>query len=119
MCKLLSREDYVSIVELLKRAEDAKNLLDFMLHLLRNRCLSSPNATMDINQRARRLMFKIITKMPIMPNSLFVTGVSMPANREYIGGGGFGHILKGELKGDAVALKTLYKSDNDVVRCLF
>jgi hypothetical protein len=103
----------------LKHVEDAKNLLDFMLHLLRNRGLSSPDATMDINQRARRLMFKIISKMPIMPSSLFVTGVSIPANREYIGGGGFGQILKGELKGDAVALKVLYKADNDVVRYLF
>ena len=43
----------------------------------------------------------------------------MPANREYIGSGGFGQILKGELRGDAVALKVLYKTDNDVVRCLF
>ena len=41
----------------------------------------------------------------------------MPANREYIGRGGFGNILKGELKGEAIALKVLYKPDNDVVRC--
>jgi len=64
-------------------------------------------------------MFKIISKMPIIPTSLFVTGVSMPVNREYIGGGGFGQILKGKLKGGAVALKLLYKTDNEVVRCLF
>ena len=64
-------------------------------------------------------MIKIISKMPVMPSFLFVTGVSMPANREYIGGGGFGHILKGELKGKAVALKVLYKTDNDVVCCSF
>ncbi|KAF8333298.1 WD40-repeat-containing domain protein [Amanita rubescens] len=117
ICKLLLREDYVSVVGQLKHAEDAKNLLDFMLHLLRNRWLSSPNATMDINQRARRLMFKIISKMPIIPSSLFVTGVSMPVNREYIGGGGFGQILKGELSGKAVALKLLYKTDNGVAFC--
>ena len=90
-----------------------------MLHLLHERCLSSPDAIIDLNRRARRLMIKIISKMPVMPSFLFVTGVSMPANREYIGGGGFGHILKGELGGEAVALKVLYKTDNDVVCCSF
>ena len=43
----------------------------------------------------------------------------MSANREYIGGGGFGDILKGELRGEVVALKVLYKTDNDVVCCSF
>ena len=60
-------------------------------------------------------MIKIISKTPVMPSSLFVTGVSMPAIREYIGEGGFGHILKGESRGKAVALKVLYKTDDDVV----
>ncbi|KAF8351953.1 WD40-repeat-containing domain protein [Amanita rubescens] len=117
LCKLLSKEDYVSIAGQLEHASDAKNLLDLMLRSLHERYLSSPDATIDVNQRARRLMIKIISKMPVMPNSLFVTGVIMPAHREYIGGGGFGHILKGELRGKAVALKVLYKTDHDVAFC--
>ena len=39
----------------------------------------------------------------------------MPAEHDYIGGGGFGHVYKGELGGTAVALKVLYKSNNSVV----
>ncbi len=39
----------------------------------------------------------------------------MPEKRDYIGSGGFGRIFKGELQGAAVALKVLYKSDNNVV----
>ncbi|KAF8333300.1 kinase-like domain-containing protein [Amanita rubescens] len=88
-----------------------------MLHSLHERCLSSPDTAIHLNRRARRLMIKIVSKMPVMPSSLFVTGVNVPANREYIGGGGFGHILKGELRGEAVALKVLYKTDNDVAFC--
>ena len=95
LCKLLSKKDYHSIAGQLKHASDVKNLLDFMLHLLDERCLSSRDATIDLNRRARRLMIKIISMMPVMPSSLFLTGVSMPANREYIGSGGFGHIIKG------------------------
>jgi len=47
----------------------------------------------------------------------------MAAELEYIGSGGFGRVFIGELRGAAVALKVLYKSDNDVVgrwhRCCY
>ena len=39
----------------------------------------------------------------------------MPAECDHIGSGGFGRVFIGELQGAAVALKVLYKSDNDVV----
>jgi hypothetical protein len=98
------------------RDRDVKNLLDFMLYLLRNRCLSNPpDTSIDIKKRARRLMFKIISNMPVVPPSLMVTQVRMPAERDYIGSGGFGRIFKGELQGNTVALKVLYRSGNNVV----
>lgn len=60
-------------------------------------------------------MLKIISRMPVIPRSLIVTGVSMPTERDYIGGGGFGRVFRGELQGTAVALKVLYKPNNNVV----
>ncbi len=113
--RILYREDYLGVAEHLSQAPDIQNLLDFLLHLLRDRHLSNSDPTIDVNVRARRLMFKLNSKMPVIPPSLIVTGVSMPANRDYIGSGGFGRVFIGELQGAAVALKVLYKSDNDVV----
>ena len=108
-------KDYVKIAEQLNDASDVNNMLDFILCLVVNDHLSNTNATLsDANWRARRLMFKVITKTPVVPTSLIVTGVSMPAEQHYVGGGGFGHVYKGELRGTAVALKVLY-SNNIVV----
>jgi hypothetical protein len=110
-------KDYVKITEQLSDTEsDVNNMLDFILHLVCNNRLSNPNATLpDANWRARRLMIKVITKTPVIPTSLLLTGVIRPAESEYIGAGGFGHVYKGELRGRAVALKVLYKADNSVV----
>ena len=108
--------DYVKIAEQLNDASDVNNMLNFILCLVVNGHLSNPNATLsDANWRARRLMVKVIAKTPVVPTSLIVTGVCMPAEHDCIGGGGFGHVYKGELKGTAVALKLLYKSNNSVV----
>ncbi len=95
------------------------NLLEFILHVLRHRYLSNPD---DISQRARRLMFKIISKTPVVPRSFIVTGISMPDKRDYIGRGGYGNVFKGKHCGTVVALKVLYKNDaNNLVssQCLF
>ena len=109
-------KDYVKIAEQLNDASDVNNMLNFILYLVVNGHLSNKNTTSsDANWRARRLMIKVITKTPVVPTSLIVTGVSMPAEHDYIGGGGFGHVYKGELGGTAVALKVLYKSNNSVV----
>jgi hypothetical protein len=39
----------------------------------------------------------------------------MPAERDYIGSGGYGRVYKGNLHGAVVALKVLYKSDSNTV----
>ena len=62
-------------------------------------------------------MLKVIKKMPVLPESLNVTEIRIPAQHDYIGHGGFGHVFKGELRGDIVALKLLYKADNNIVSC--
>ena len=113
--KLLFTDDYISVAGQISNASDVINILDLMLYLLRNGHLSNFDAKLDTNSRARRLMMKIITKTPVMPRSLFVTEVSMKSNREYIGGGGFGHVFKGKLGGEAVALKVLYKTHDNIV----
>ena len=116
ICEILRREDYVCLATQIDDPLDASHLLDFILDMLHNHRISS-SAT-DITRRARRFMLKIISKMPIIPPSLIVTGVSIPVDRDYIGCGGFGRIFKGDLQGEVVALKVLFKSDNQVV-CLF
>ena len=58
-------------------------------------------------------MLKVIQKTPVLPESLNVTGIRIPA-QHYIGRGGFGQVFKGELRGEIVALKLLYKADNNI-----
>ena len=117
MYKLLSGEDYLSGAAKLDRTSDSQNLLDFILHMmLRYRLLPNyQDESVDFHRRGRRFMFKIISKMPVVPSSLIVTGVNKPTEQDYIGGGGFGRVYKSELKGEAVALKVLFKSDNNAV----
>ncbi|KAF8339465.1 kinase-like domain-containing protein [Amanita rubescens] len=113
VCEILSGEDHVDLAARLDCPSDAENLLDLLLHLLRNCLLPNQNDSVDFNRRARRFMFKIVSETPVMPYSLIVTGVSMPAERDYIGGGGYGRVYKGDLHGAVVALKILYRSDNN------
>ena len=105
--ELLSREDYVDVVADINNASDARDLLDFMIGLLCNGHLSNSGIQSEAS-RARRLMLKIATKTPVNPKSLFVTGVTWQDNFDYIGYGGFGVVIKGELGGAVVALKLLY-----------
>ena len=99
ICKLFSRDDYVSFAERLCDASDAKNLLDFILHLLREGRLTNMDGTVDFTQQGRRFMLKVITKTPVIPESLIITGISMPAERDRIGCGGFVRLFKGKQGG--------------------
>ena len=94
---------------------DVLNFLDFILHLLRDRRLTSQGAITDFDRRARRLMIKIISTNPVIPQSLIVTEVKVPSKRDYIGGGAYGGVCKGELQGKIVALKVLYRANDNVV----
>ncbi len=91
----------------INNASDARDLLDFMLRLLCDGHLSNSGIQSEAS-RARRLMLKIATKTPVIPRSLFVTGVTGLDHFDYIGYGGFGVVIKGELRGAVVALKLLY-----------
>ena len=115
LCYVLYPEDYISVVGRLRKISDVLNLLDFIFHLLRDRRLTSRDTTIDFNRRARRLMFKVISKNPVIPRSLIVTDVKVPDKRDYIGRGGFGGVFKGELHGKIVALKVLHRTDDNVV----
>ncbi|KAF8730338.1 hypothetical protein AX14_005639 [Amanita brunnescens Koide BX004] len=116
ICKLFSREDYVSFAAQVTNISVAKDLLDFILHLLHDPRLMTLNGTMDIKRRGRRFIMKVITKTPVIPESLIVTGIKT-AEHDHVGRGGFGHVFMGELQGNAVALKVLYKADNNVAFC--
>jgi len=87
-----------------------------MLHLLRDHRLLNQDPTgINIDQRARRFMVKVISNIPVIPPSLIVTGVDMPVERHYIGAGGFGRVFRGELRGAPIVLKVLYKTGNNIV----
>ena len=118
MYKLFSRDDYHTFAAQLTHAPDAENMLDFILEVLRDddRYIPDDHETM-VRRRGRRFMLKVIKKTHVLPESLNVTGIRIPA-QHYIGRGGFGQVLKGELRGDIVALKLLYKADNNIASCL-
>ena len=102
MHQLLSCEDYIDAATHIKNASDAKNVLEFILCLLRD------FKSWEANHWALgRLMLKIVTNMPVIPESLFISGVIV--KEEFVGLGGYGTVIKGELQGAAVALKLLTK----------
>jgi hypothetical protein len=118
MRTFLFTRNYANVTSQLIDDSDVENLLDFMLYLLGNGRLSNPDAPDDTNRRARRLMFKIVMKSPIIPRSLYVTGVNVKVDPDYINHGGFGFVFKGELRGAPVALKVLYKVNRNYVGLL-
>ena len=91
-------------------------MLEFILFVLCNHYFSSPDTNVDTNRRARQLMSKIVSKSPVMPRSIFLTGLTIPSNPTLIGGGGFGLTFMGKHAGKVVALKVLYNTHHNVVR---
>ena len=66
----------------------------------------------DANRKARRLMFRLISKIDTVPRSLFITDVEKDSSA--IAMGGFGNVFKGKHNGLLVALKILYKGHHEV-----
>jgi len=61
----------------------------------------------EANLKARKLMAKLISEANVIPQSLYITNVSFDAGHSPIRVGGHGRVLKGNYKGEAVALKML------------
>jgi len=121
--QVLDIPDYGTIVDELKDpVNDVELLLEFILYVhppeiqlfdrvayvlqaLRSRSLSDSGIP-DANRRARRLMFKLISKMDVTLKFLFITDVKIESYLD-IGYSFSGHVIKGEHKGHGVALKML------------
>ena len=61
-------------------------------------------------------MCKLMAKTPVIPKSIFMTGVDAKMSSSRIGMGGFGCVFEGEHQDKRVALKVLYKVRRDDVR---
>ncbi|KAF8729825.1 hypothetical protein AX14_005990 [Amanita brunnescens Koide BX004] len=109
MGKLLHISDYsVHASEL--STSNVELLLEFILHALCNNKLSRSHI-----QKARRLMFELVSKMNIIPKSLFITNVKTA--KAMIAVGGFGRVFQGVYKKFPVALKVVDKGHtNDSLR---
>ena len=72
MSEILSRNDYITLVaHRINQVSDAKNLLNFVPHMLHHYSLlpNHDSATKDLNQRARRFMLALISKTHNKPSS--------------------------------------------------
>jgi hypothetical protein len=113
MRKILSEKDYTTIAARLINESDVKDMLDIILCLILN-----GHRDLDNNQ-ARKLMFKVLKRMAVIPQSLFVTGARIPADRHYISAPEFGlaSALEGELRGNISPVKILCETRNNIVSC--
>ncbi|KAF8335282.1 hypothetical protein F5887DRAFT_614491 [Amanita rubescens] len=105
VCELSKLPDFLSVVPGMDPL-DVELLLDFILYLLQKDHLSTCGVP-DANQKARRLMAKLISEANVIPHSLYITNVSFDAEHGHIGIGGHGRVLKGKYKEEVVALKML------------
>ncbi|KAF8347350.1 kinase-like domain-containing protein [Amanita rubescens] len=115
MNEILSRNDYIDFAILINKASRAKRLLDLLLEMLRHHSLSHLDPSTA--WRARRFMLKVVSKTPVIPPSLIVTGIKIPAERDYVGDGCFGQVFKGNLHGAVVALKVLHEPYDKAAFC--
>ena len=68
--------------------------------------------TQNAKRKARRLMFKLISKIDTVPRCLFITDVEKDSTA--IAMGGYGNVFEGKHNGQLVALKILYKGHHEV-----
>ena len=59
-------------------------------------------------------MFHLISESNLIPQSLFITGVTIETHLGSIGRGGFGRVFRGKYKKQLVAVKVVEKGHNDV-----
>ncbi|KAF8351795.1 hypothetical protein F5887DRAFT_3062 [Amanita rubescens] len=87
-----------------------------MLYLLRNNALS--DSGIKYPREARKLMFRLISKVNIMPRCLGMTGIRTEMDLIALDVGDFGRVLEGEHNGQQVALTALHKArhDDDLLR---
>jgi hypothetical protein len=78
--------------------------------------LGVKNIARDIKRKARKLMFKLVSKTNILPRALFITDIKK--DPQAIAIGGFGRVFKGTYRGQVVGLKMLYHSRRPGVRGL-
>lgn len=69
MTEILSREDHVTLVAQVEQASNAKNLLDFIPHMLHHYSGSSSHASFTMNTRAKQFMLGVIEEMHGEPPS--------------------------------------------------
>ncbi|KAF8347349.1 hypothetical protein F5887DRAFT_53298 [Amanita rubescens] len=62
MTEILSKEGHVALIAQVDQASDAKNLLDFIPHILHYHS-NHGSATIEMNRRAKQLMLGVIEKM--------------------------------------------------------
>ena len=133
--QVLDIPDYGTIVdELEDPVDDVELLIDFILYVrsrsiqlfdtvayflqaLRSHGLLESGIP-DANRRARRLMFKLISKTDVTLKFLFISDVKIDSYRETLGVGGYGRVIKGDHKGHHVALKMLDKEVSQIL-CAF
>ncbi|KIL63435.1 hypothetical protein M378DRAFT_164503 [Amanita muscaria Koide BX008] len=102
---LLKMKSYVSVALQIEDESDARLLLDLLLVALDHRPLLFNEQVLDAPRRVRRLMFKLATKIPVLPPSLRMSRINI--NRTYAGWGGYADVFMGEYLGATVALKLL------------
>ncbi|KAF8716612.1 hypothetical protein AX14_012280 [Amanita brunnescens Koide BX004] len=87
---------------------DVELFLEFLLYVLRDGSLQVEDISRDLKKRARKLMFKLVSKANILPRPLFITDIEK--DPQAVAVGGFGRVFKGKYSGQLVALKMLYHS---------